>query len=156
MEETEIEALALIAAAIRRSVGVTIGDLQLVAAFAMLEQIRQVRPRRAAKAIKAANKLMSSRRDRSLAAALPAVYVSAFLGQPVCVMVTSDAYAREDSELYQAILNELGQPATITVATPETLVQVQGQQSVIIARLAPKDSKRVSRNLPGSAALPDL
>lgn len=57
----------------------------------MIDQIRQQNARKAAKSIKALNKLMPSRRDRSLATAFPAVYVGAFLGQPVCVMVTSEA-----------------------------------------------------------------
>ena len=173
----EVETMAVIAESIHRALGITLSREQVAIGLAMREQIHRIRPRRAAKSIRILNRYLPTRRDRSLAAALPAIYVGTFLGLDVCVMVSQDSYAREDAELYRAILKELGAPtevmvndenrrpetptggrhARITVATPEVLLRSPGRrQSVIIARLSPEATKRVGRGITGSATLPDL
>ena len=171
-----VEAMAIIATSMHRAVGVTLTDVQVAIALAMCDQLHRVHPRRATKSITVLNRTLATRRDRSLTAALPAIYVSSFLGQDVCVMVTQEAHAREDAELYRAILaefdtstqvvaNDEGRSpraptgaghATITVATPEVLLRSPGRSGVVIARLTPEATKRVGRGLSGAATLPDL
>lgn len=138
----------------------------------MCDQVRQVRPRRASKTIRTLNKHLRSRRDRSLAAAFPVIYLSSFAGENVCVMVGNESYAREDAELYRTILGVVGAPtevydqpptvltregdARITVTTPERLARGESHMAALIVRLSPEATKRVDRGLPGVATLPDL
>lgn len=159
MQAPRAEAMALIAESIRRSVGVTVGDSHLAIGLALCDQISRVRARRAAKTIKVLNQYLPTRRDRSLAAAFPAIYVSRFAGLDVCVMVGNETYAREDADLYQVISAELGaddERATITVATPEVFARGGSHLAAIIARLSPEATRRVGRGLRGTAMLPDL
>jgi hypothetical protein len=169
---TNLEAMALIAESIRRGVGVTVGDVHLAIGLAMCDQVRQVRPRRAAKTIRTLNRSLLTRRDRSLAAAFPAVYLSSYAGNDVCVMVSHENYAQEDADLYRSILGAFGAPTKvydqpppaltreedtrITVTTPERLARAKSHRAALIVRLSPEATKRVGRGMPGVATLPDL
>jgi hypothetical protein len=169
---TNLEAMALIAESIHRAVGVTVDDVHLAIGLAMCDQVRQVHRRRAAKTIRTLNRSLLARRDRSLAAAFPAIYLSSFAGENVCVMVGHENYAREDAELYRTILGVVGAPtkvydhppraltregdARITVTTPERLARGESHMAALIVRLSPEATKRVDRGLPGVATLPDL
>jgi hypothetical protein len=169
---TNLEAMALIAESIRRGVGVTVGDVHLAIGLAMCDQVRQVRSRRAAKTIRTLNRSLLTRRDRSLAAAFPAVYLSSYAGENVCVMVSRESYAQEDADLYRSIVGVFGAPtkvydqpppaptpeegARITVTTPERLARAGSHLAALIVRLSPEATKRVNRGMSGVATLPDL
>lgn len=175
MQEVKTEALAVIAESMRRGVGITVGDVHLGLGLALYDQIRGHRPRRTAKSVKSLNKVLRSRRDRSLAAAFPALYIVAFAGRNVCVMVTDEALAHEDAELYRGILIALDDPVTVrvlgddgylpparagkptlTLGTPEAFSRLSGHDAVIIARLSPQATERIVKNLENTAGLPDL
>ena len=175
MQQVRTEALALIAEAIRRGVGITVGDAHLGLGLALYDQIRGHRPRRTAKTVKSLNAALRTRRDRSLAAAFPALYIAAFAGLNVCVMVTAEALAHEDADLYRGILSVLDDPVTVrvladdgylpppvagkptlTVGTPEAFSRLSGHDAVIIARLSPQATERIVKNLANTAGLPDL
>lgn len=175
MQEVKAEALALIAESIRRGVGVPVGDVHLGLGLALYDQIRGHRPRRTAKSVRSLNGLLRSRRDRSLAAAFPALYIAAFAGLNACVMVTDESLAHEDAELYRGILTAFDDPVTVrvladdgylppaaagkptlTLGTPEAFSRLSGHEAVIIARLSPKATERIVKNLKNTAGLPDL
>ncbi|MQM28006.1 hypothetical protein [Glycomyces albidus] len=173
MSDTRAQALALIAAAIERAVGVQATDTQLAIAFALLERRRR---RRSARAVKTLNPTLRTRRDRSVAAAFPVLYHAAFAGAPVTVMVPTGELAGDDAALYRKIIDEIGAPTTVgtikdarqavelqhaerdpvTIATPEALAAVAGHRSKIVVRLDPPATKRVTAMMPGTAGLPDL
>lgn len=176
MSDTRAQALALIAAAIERAVGVQATDTQLAIAFALLDQLERRRRRRSARAVKTLNPTLRTRRDRSVAAAFPVLYHAAFAGAPVTVMVPTGELAGDDAALYRKIIDEIGAPTTVgtikdarqavelqhaerdpvTIATPEALAAVAGHRSKIVVRLDPPATKRVTAMMPGTAGLPDL
>ncbi|HEV7648098.1 MAG TPA: hypothetical protein VGP26_08055 [Actinophytocola sp.] len=164
--------MALIAESIRRSVGVTVGDLHLGVGLVMIEQLEGGRSRRAAKSIKKLNPLLSSRDDRALATAFPVIYVSFIKNANVAVFVSQSSYAREDAALYRTILEQLDAPTTVydgaapaapgtrhasvTVATPEGFLPGPSHHAALIARMSAEATRRLSRRMPGIATLPDL
>jgi hypothetical protein len=176
MSRDQLEDVALIAEAIRRSVGITVDDLHVGVALLMLNQINRRRPRRSTKAIKTLNPGFRTRRDRSLAAAFPTMYYGGLRGVPITILVTTGANAKEDAELYRPILEELGSSATIgeleneeqametlakgrptiTVATREALDAAKPHDSMLVVRLDLEATKRLAAAIPQVATLPDL
>lgn len=165
---TNLEAVALIAEGIRRATGIRTGEEHLGVGLAMCDQLSGRRGRRATKTIRDLTPFLPTRHDRVLATAIPALYVGAFAGTNVCVMVETDSYAQQDAELYRSVATHFGGKVTVTadpgqasgqrtvaIATPEAFSRIPTYQAVIIARLAPDGVKRLHRSLRVVATLPD-
>lgn len=167
----EEEALALVGVAIHRSLGVDLSDKQLAIAFAMCDQLRGRRRWRSSFSIKTLNASLNSRRDRSLAAALPAFW-AAMCDLKVYVLVADNASARNDVDLYRAIDEQVGGKVGVELDErgPEGQLHpradragiligadyapAKGRQSLIV-RLSPAETKRACL-IRGVAGLPDL
>ncbi|TCC58732.1 hypothetical protein E0H73_25795 [Kribbella pittospori] len=164
------EALAVVAVAMNRSLGVDLSNEQIAIAYALCDQLSGRRRWRASSSIPPLNARLAVRRDRSLAAALPAFWAA--MSGNVYVLVADDASAREDVELYRAIDDHLGGKIGVELDErgPEDLVDPradqagiligadrippQSHQSLIVC-LSPAATKRACR-IRGGAGLPDL
>lgn len=143
-ESVQMKSFALTAVAIRRSLDVTLDDVQVALALAMCDEAAGRFRFRTRSHVRLFARRLGSDRDRSLAASLP-VFLYDLEATGVHVVTADDARAREDADLYRAINEQHGRASGIGLLEPgegTTERQAALAENIVVGSLACFDENK--------------